>query len=72
MLLNDSRLTVCCCSSSTPGMPRSLAGSKIWMSDRLIGKRACSRGKTKAMAMAAGCAMDCTASSGARNPGGST
>src|SRR5438445_37865 len=26
--LNESRLTVCCCSSSTPLAPRSLAGSK--------------------------------------------
>jgi hypothetical protein len=25
-------------------MPRSLAGSKIWISDRLIGNRACGRG----------------------------
>ena len=29
----ESRLTVCCCSSSMPGVPRSLAGSKIWTTD---------------------------------------
>ena len=72
MLLNDNRPTVCCCNSSTPGVPRSLAGSKIWIADRRTGKRACSRGSTIAMAMAAGCAIECTASSGARNPAGST
>ena len=58
MLLNDSRPTVCCCSSSTPAVPCSLAGSKIWITERRTGYARASRDSTMAIAMAAGCAID--------------
>jgi hypothetical protein len=55
-VLNANRLMVCCWSSCTPGMPCSLAGAKIWMTERRMGSCAWSRRRNSARAMAAGCA----------------
>ena len=51
---------VCCCSSSTPAVPCSLAGAKIWITERRMGSCVCRRRRNSASAMAAGCAITCT------------
>jgi len=63
MFYEESRLTVCCCNSSTPVAPCSLAGAKIWITLRRIGSLRCSLRRNSAMAIAAGCATTCTAAS---------
>src|SRR5258708_37932118 len=69
--LNDSSPTVCCCNSSTPPVPCSLAGSKMCASARVILWTAWRRASTSARAIAAPLAITCTDLAGTLYPAGS-
>src|SRR5882724_9169936 len=69
--LNDSRPMVCCCNSSTPLEPCSLAGSKISATARVILWTAWRRASTRARAIAAPLAITCTDLAGTVYPAGS-
>jgi hypothetical protein len=62
---------VCFWSSSTPDMPRSLAGSKTVRMTRRISPAAARRCSRTALRMAAGFAMTWREEAGAGSPGGS-